>query len=271
VSPKRKSKEPLVIGLIETAVGLVVIAVVAIAFCLLLEAYNRQPWPNEIFAIPVWAKWLAFAIVLVGGAALAFFLLHLAETYREKYHEKAGDGLVALESTIKEADRTIRADVFEVKDDFLTASSGSPTFGGYREVHMPWTRIRVTHRARTPCVMEVVKGNRKRIRCFDNSAYMAWERQGEVQHSIPKKVKIEGREVPTAYSKEMVPLVLDKAEHIFDDGDVAQVKGTIRIEPRQVLFLERGDPLEGEYLTMVTNLLCRLAEKAEREYGTSLI
>ena len=257
----QKSKQPPIAGLLEAAAALVFIASVAIFMCLLME----------VFRLPGWPKWLAVAIVIVGGTALGGFLYYLAETYREKYHEKAGDGLVALESTIKEADRTIRADVFEVKDDFQTALSGSPTFGGYREVHMPWTRIQVRHTGKVPCVIEVVKGNTKKIRFFDKNAYMGWKEQQKDLHNVPKKVKIQGQKIPTAYPKEMIPLVLDKAEHIFDDGDVAQVKGTIRIEPRQVLFLERGDPLEEEYLTMVTNLLCRLAEKAEREYGTSLI
>ena len=64
----------------------------------------------------------------------------------------------------------------------------------------------------------------------------------------------------------MISLVWDKAEHIFDDRDIAGVKGIIRIEPRQVLFLQKGDLLEGEYLTMVGNLLFRLADKTRREY-----
>ena len=131
---------------------------------------------------------------------------------------------------------------------------------------MPWTRIRVRHTGKVPCVMEVVKGNTRKIRFFDKNAYMGWKKKQKELHKVPKKVKIEGQKVPTAYRKEMISLVWDKAEPIFDDENIAEVKGIIRIEPRQVLFLEKGDLLDGEYLTMVGNLIFRLAEKTGRIY-----
>ncbi len=256
MSPKRKSKEPLVIGLIETAMGLVVIGSVAIAMCLMMG----------VFELPEWAKWLTFAMVIVGGTALGFFLLHLALAYREAYHEKAGDGLRALEGTIKEADRTIRADIFEVTDDFQTALSGSPMSGGYREVHVPWTRIRVSHRGKIPCVVEVVNGNIKRMRFFDKDAYMEWRNQQKDHRKVPKKVKIWGRKVATAYPSKMIPSVLHESERIFDEYYMAKVKGIIRIEPDQVVFMQMGDPLEGENLKMVTYLLSRLATNTENYF-----
>jgi len=88
----KKKKEPLVGTLFEIAAALVFIASVAIAMCL----------AGEVFRLPGWPKWLAIAIVIVGGTALGGFLYYLAETYREKYHEKAGYGTGAVQSTFRE-------------------------------------------------------------------------------------------------------------------------------------------------------------------------
>ena len=88
----QKSKQPPITGLIEVASALVFIASLAIAMCLALG----------VFELPEWARWLAFAIVIIGGTALGGFLVYLAETYRGKYHEKAGYGTGAVQSTFRE-------------------------------------------------------------------------------------------------------------------------------------------------------------------------
>lgn len=261
---KSRKKKPLVVTVLSIlqVVGWILWSAVWL-FLIIIWNDKPIPWSDTpdwvIFQIPLWAKWLVWVFWLLCGVCLFFYLKWL----KEAKLEQAGYGIKALKSTTKKTDRSIIADIVRVR----TFAPGGPSGFG-QHVEVPWTRLRVRHTSKIPCVIEVVKGKTKRMRFFENGAYMEWKRHQEDQRTVPKKVKIERLKVATAYPREMNPAVMDKAERVFDAQDIAQVEGIIRIEPDQVFFLEEGDMLEGEYLRMVGNLLVRLAEKTEKEFGT---
>ena len=185
---KRRRKKPLaviVIDIVEIPLFLFFSGV----WLFILAWIYKPEW--VIFELPVWAKWLALVFVGGSGFALLFFLKYL----KEDYLEKAGYGIKTLEPVIEKVDKTIIADTFEVAETWSSPSG----YGGTTQV--PWTRIRVRHTGKVPCVMEVVKGNTRKIRFFDKDAYMGWKKKQKELHKVPKKVKIEGQKVPTACPK----------------------------------------------------------------------
>ncbi|MBA7483140.1 hypothetical protein ES707_18651 [subsurface metagenome] len=151
VSANRKRGKPLVVIVINI-VEIPLFLLFSGVWLFMLAWIYKPEWVN--FELPVWAKWLAWAFVVCGGLALLFFLDRL----KKSYLEKAGYGIKALEPVLEKANKTVIVDTFEVTEVWSSPSG----YGGATQV--PWTRIRIRHTGKVPCVMEVVKGNTRKIR-----------------------------------------------------------------------------------------------------------
>jgi len=250
VSSKHRKKPQLVVDLIGITQSVLFFTVLGLMFCLALD----------IIKFPEWSDWLTMPFVVIVGGGLIILLYMLKESYVKKVR-RAGYGISALESIIKETDRTIRADT-------STSTKYVPGYPSIGAVSKLWSSVEVEHTGKVPCVVEVVNGYIKGMKFYDNNAYIVWKRQVQVQGNVANKVKIEGRQVPTAYPKKLIPAVMDKAGRIFDVPDIVEAKGIVRIEEKQVLFLQKEEPFDPEYWKMVGNLLVRLAERTEKEFGT---
>lgn len=248
ISSKHRKKPQLVINLIGIIQFVLYITILGLIVCLAIG----------IIKFPEWAKWLTVALAVIVGGGLGILLYILRKRYIEEAKE-AGYGLSALQSIIKETDRTIWADTFTSTDYGV----GYPGVTARSEL---WSRVEVKHTGKVPCVMEVIKGYIRGMRLYDNNAYKVWKGKGQVQGNVANKVKILGQQVPTAYPKELIPSVMDKAQRIFDVPDIVKAKGIVRIEEGQVFFVQKGEPLNPEYWKMVGNLLVRLAERTEKEF-----
>lgn len=125
----------------------------------------------------------------------------------------------------------------------------------YMDYHysMPHTRIIVKHAGEMPCVVEVRYG---KISLFDKHAYMEW-----------KKRDLDPRDVPTE-SRINDNMAAEWIRHIFDNQNISELKGILRIEPEQVYFLQEGEFLEGKYLKDAANVLIGLSRKIGKGYYT---
>jgi len=249
-------KRPLKATLYELLELLAFLISLVFIFCLLADVHQFQRWVD----------WLLIIFTVIAANLLFCFL----GNRKRKLLEKAGYGIKTLEklgakvethgdysiATLTLADRDVFVDSVEIMD---CDEEGCWT--------VPFLRIRVKHTGKIPCVMEVCNGNRRHIEFFDRDAYMEWKKQqGEDLRDVPGKVKIHGIKVPTAYPEGLIPLMMERARHIFDDPGIAQLKGILRIEPEQVFFLQEGDLPEQEHLRNIVNLLVGLSEKTEKTF-----
>lgn len=237
---------------------------VGIVLCLLADIIN----------IPGWAKWTLYVLVLL----IYLISISYISALREEFLEKSGYGIKTLErwgarvetdptttggkytiATLTSAGRKVIVDIIEHKERTICGS----TYIAYTRIY---TRIRVEHTGKIPCVVEVLKGKINHIRFFDKYAYTEWKRRKWDHRNVPKKVKINGNKVRTAAPKHIVLMVTEWARHVFNDQNIAKLNGILRIEPEQVYFLQEGFLLEGEYLKNSVDSLVNLAEKIEKEY-----
>jgi len=125
---------------------------------------------------------------------------------------------------------------------------------------MPYTRIRVEHTGKIPYVMELLN---KKIRFFDEHAYMEWKKQlgfsygsimWDFEIRIPEKIE----------SRTNENMVAEWVRCIYDTMVGAGLEGLLRIELEQVYFLQKGEFLEGAYLKNAVDVLTSLAEKMEK-------
>lgn len=217
-----------------------------------LSVFNKV-----IHNITGWIGWvLLFLYIIIFG-----FSIECIRGSRKKCLEKAGYGIKALErwgarietGLTTSGDRPIAAtftsagkkaivdiiDVWEWMDYW------------YSEPH---TRIRVEHADEIPCVAEVPHGRMDHIRFFDKHVYM----EGNKRDLDIRNASIE--------SKINENVVAEWIRFVFDNQNLSELKGILRIEPEQVCFLERGELLDGEYLKDAANVLISLAEKIENGY-----
>jgi len=137
---------------------------------------------------------------------------------------------------------------------------------------VPYTRIRVEHGGRMPCVMQMRNFVKRQIEFFEKDVYIEWiEEIGkepqpyEPPLKVPKRVPIHGRRVSTALAKDTFPTAEQWARDILSDPNVAMIQGTIRIEPSQVLWWRKGSMLPRQWLEDAIDGLVRLARKLESE------
>jgi len=152
-------------------------------------------------------------------------------------------------------------------DEFTTIQN----LGQYGQTSVPHTRIRVEHKGRIPCVIQVKAKRREQMKFFDKDVYMEWRNElgrdrSERGEPIPKKVKIYGRKVHTALPKESIPTATEWARFIFDDPNIAILEGFITIEPDQILWVRREGLLPRDFLEEAVKLLACIAENIEK-YG----
>jgi hypothetical protein len=185
------------------------------------------------------------------------------ETGSIKALEKAGAKLgLSGEAAFTLPDRKVTV------DEFTITKTSYDQYGGVYSFNYPHTRIRVEHRGRIPCVIQVKAKHRELVRFFDRDVYMEWRREygGQPSESIPQKVKIYGRKVSTALPKESVLSAMEWAKRILDDPNIAALGGSIRIESDQILWVRREGTLPREFLEQTVKVLVSIAEKIEKQY-----
>ena len=209
-----------------------------------------------------------------------FGLLKLAPWFENRIKrsdEKKGFGIKSLESLGAKLEGPSEDSIFRTSDkaistsedrnvtvDVLEVSSDSPLESeGY-------TRIRVEHKGKILCVVQIRNSARRRIHFFDKDVYMEWRREiskklqpYEPPLKVPKKVTIHGHKTSTALPEETVPTAEQWVQNMFDDPDATVIRGTIRIEPEQVIWWTQGNMLPQELLEDATDVLVSLANKLE--------
>ena len=206
-----------------------------------------------------WEKWALCGIVLVIGLLLGGYISILSD----KCLEKAGYGIKSLEKygARVETDATTATFTLEGRNVIVDIIGINEDVGGeYGCVAMPYTRIRVEHTGKIPYVMELMN---KKIRFFDEHAYMEWKKQlgfsyesimWDWEMRIPEKIE----------SRTNENMVAEWERCIYDTMVGAGLEGLLRIEPEQVYFLQKGEFLEGTYLKNAVDVLTSLAEKMEK-------
>ena len=206
-----------------------------------------------------WEKWALCGIVLVIGLLLSGYMSVLSDMS----FEKAGYGIKALEkcSAGVETDATTVTWTSAGRNVIVDIVSIEETLGEeYGCVAMPYTRIRVEHTGKIPYVMELLD---KKIRFFDEHAYIEWKKQlgfsygsimWDFEMRIPEEIESETNE----------NMVVEWVRCIYDTMVGTGLEGVLRIELGQVYFLQKGEFLEGTYLKNAVDVLTRLAEKMER-------
>ena len=127
------------------------------------------PW-----GLNVWT----WALALVGTVVVGGLLIVLTEKYERKFLEKAGYGIKTLENSgARVEDNTA---VFALPDRKVVADaviSFGPIPSKYvrRIAGAAYTRIRVEHRGKIPCVIQLSLRSRKHISFFDKDIYTQWE------------------------------------------------------------------------------------------------
>jgi len=116
---------------------------------------------------------------------------------------------------------------------------------------IPHTRIIVKHAGEVPCVVEVRYG---KISLFDKHAYMEWKERDLDPRDVPTESKIDDN------------MAAEWIRQIFDNQNLSELNGILRIEPEQVYFLQKGEFLEGKYLKDAANVLIGLSRKIGKGY-----
>lgn len=194
----------------------------------------------------------------------------IASNFRQRWLKKAGHGVKALEKAGAKVEGVSDMAVFELPDrkvtvdefEIMESGGGYPSSVTYT---VPHTRIRVEHKGRIPCVIQVEAKRREHPKFFDKDVYMEWSRT-HPDEPIPSKVKIYGRKVPTALSKESVPTATEWAKRILDDPNIAALKGPMWIDSDQILWVRREGTLPREFLEKAVKVLVSIAEKIEKQY-----
>ena len=219
-------------------------------------------------AIVFWSWILVLlSVVIIGGSLIA-----LTEKYERKYLEKAGYGIKVLaKSGAKvEGNRAVLTlPDREVVANVVRTSRFTPGGHSLHFTDVTYTQIRVEHRGKIPCIIQLPVNKIKRISFFDKDVYMEWKNQyAQSQFQLmPEKVKINGREVLSALPDEATPKIAEQAERILNDPNLAELEGLITIEPDQVWWSRRKDLLPQELLEKAVRVLVGVAEKVEREYS----
>lgn len=263
---QRQSKKPRELILVGTLNVFWWLSVLAMLVLLILREKGIIDIPRWRF----WAFWIIGLILIYAGGR------NISEA-RNEILKKAGHGVEAWGKSIGaeiEGNRVIATlKNRRVIMDIIKLC----TFTGQDSAILPFTRIRVQYSGKLPCVMELCQQglSGRRIKFFDEEAYREWRsKPGRDPRHIPRKVKIHGIKVPTAFPKEMIPMVEKKAKNIFDNLDIGELKSKsksnypiiLRIEPEQVFFLQEGGLRKKEYLEKVVNIMISLAEKTEEEF-----
>ena len=206
-----------------------------------------------------WEKWALCGIVLVIGLLLSGCMWVLSD----KCLEKAGYGIKSLEKWGARVETDASTAMFAPagRNVIVDIVSIEETLGEeYGCVAMPYTRIRVEHTGKIPYVMELLD---KKIRFFDEHAYIEWKKQlgfsygsimWDFEMRIPEKIE----------SRTNENMVAEWVRCIYDTMVGTGLEGILRIEPEQVYFLQKGEFLEGTYLKNAVDVLTNLAEKMER-------
>ncbi len=188
---------------------------------------------------------LSVLILAAAGAAVGAVLVILMVRQARR---RAGYGIQALAGFTGE--RTVSARVVEVPD-----WTGGWEDGALAET--PYTVLTVPHSAELPWVVEINNGSAERL---DKRSFAEWASSRPDAIETPSSLRSGDGD---RQAEEQAETFLGQA---LAKDDLLRVRGTVRLEPAQVRFVERGDLLEPGYLRMVAGLLLQLTEEAEKAH-----